>query len=191
MCRLAWQHSRPSSACFTTSQACFATSQACLQRPRRPRHAFLQGPKSPTSKKNPPTFCLISCEAKGVVYHRASETQWYTTPLASQLIRQQVGGFFFDVGLVGPCKNACRGRRERCKHAQDVAKYAQDVAKHAENVRGRCQACLGVAKQAYTSQVPTQIFFKIKQGYNRNISKLITFNFRNKTIFWDIPEQNR
>ena len=24
---------------------------------------------SPTSKENPPTFCLISYEAKGVVYH--------------------------------------------------------------------------------------------------------------------------
>ena len=49
-------------------------------------------------------------------------------------IRQQVGGFFFDVGLLGPC-----------------GKHAEDVAKHAEDGRGRCQACLGVAKQAYTS----------------------------------------
>ena len=24
---------------------------------------------SPTSKENPPTYCLISCEAKGVVYY--------------------------------------------------------------------------------------------------------------------------
>ena len=30
----------------------------CLQRPRRPRHAFLQGPKSPTSKKPPPPTLL-------------------------------------------------------------------------------------------------------------------------------------
>ena len=43
-----------------------------LQRPRRPRHAFLQGPRSPISKKNPLTCCLISCEAKRVVYHQAS-----------------------------------------------------------------------------------------------------------------------
>ena len=57
---------------------------------------FSQGPRSLTSKKNPPTCCLISCEAKGVVYHQAS------------------------------CE-ACRGGR------------------------GRCQACLRVAKQAYTS----------------------------------------
>ena len=33
---------------------------------------FPQGPRSPTSKKYPPTCCLISCEAKGVVYHQAS-----------------------------------------------------------------------------------------------------------------------
>ena len=70
---------------------------------------FSQGPRSLTSKKNPPTCCLISCEAKGVVYHKVSymKVWWYTTPLASQLIRQQVGGFFFDVGLLRPCKNAC------------------------------------------------------------------------------------
>ena len=29
------------------------------------------------------------------------------------------------------------------------------------------------------------------QGYNMNISKLITFIFKNKTIFWDIPKWNR
>ena len=38
---------------------------------------------------------------------------WYTTPLPSQLIRQQVEGVFFDVGLLGPCG----------KHAED----AEDV----------------------------------------------------------------
>ena len=44
----------------------------------------------------------------------AWETWWYTTPLASQLIRQQVGGYFFDVGLLRPCG----------KHAEE----AEDVA---------------------------------------------------------------
>ena len=62
---------------------------------QRPRHA-LQGPW-PTSacfwkvlgvphrRETPSTCCLISCEAKGVVYHQASiyETWWYTTPLDS------------------------------------------------------------------------------------------------------------
>ena len=73
------------------------------------------------------------------------ETWWYITPLASRLIRQQVrGGFLFDVGLLGPCKSMP-------KSAKDLAKHAKDVAKHAEDGRGRCQACLGVAKQAYTS----------------------------------------
>ena len=45
---------------------------------------LLQGPKSPTSKRNPPTCCLISCEVKGVAYHQVSymEAWWYTTPLA-------------------------------------------------------------------------------------------------------------
>ena len=59
------------------------------------------------------------------------ETWWYITPLASQLIRQQVGGFFFDVGLLRPCKNACRGRRGRCK-----ARLGHCIA-----CLGRCKAC--------------------------------------------------
>ena len=29
---------------------------------------------SPTSKESPPTCCLISCEAKGVVYHWNTES---------------------------------------------------------------------------------------------------------------------
>ena len=35
-----------------------------------------------------------------------------------------------------------------------------------------------------------QIVLEIKQGYNRNISKFMTSNFRNMTIFWDIPKWN-
>ena len=57
------------------------------------------------------------------------EAWWYTTPLASQLIRQQVGGYFFDVGLLGPCEKACRGGRGCCEACLGG--------------RGRCQACLG------------------------------------------------
>ena len=42
--------------------------------------------------------------------------------------------------------------------SQDLAKrHAEDVAKHAEDGRGLCQACLRAAKQAYTSQVPTEL----------------------------------
>ena len=83
--------------------ACLATPRHAWQRPRRPRHAYLQGPRSPTLKKNPSICYLISCEAKGIVYHQVSymKAWWYTTSLASQLIRQQVGGGgFFDVGLL-------------------------------------------------------------------------------------------
>ena len=44
-------------------------------------------------------------------------TWWYTTPLASQLIRQQVGGFLFDMGLLGPCKSMPRTAEDVAKHA--------------------------------------------------------------------------
>ena len=79
MCRLAWQLlgmlgnvlGRPRHASQRPRHALQRPRHAS-QRPRRPRHAFSQGPRSPTSKKNPPTCCLISCEAKGVVYHQVS-----------------------------------------------------------------------------------------------------------------------
>ena len=87
-----------------------ATPRHAWQRPRPPRHAS-QRPRHALQRPRP--------------------------PLASQLIRQQVGGVFFDVELLGPCEKACRGGRGRCEACLGG--------------RGRCQACLGVAKQAYTS----------------------------------------
>ena len=32
---------------------------------------------------------------------------------------------------------------------------------------------------------------EITQGHNKNIKKLMFFNFRNRTIFWDIPKWNK
>ena len=103
---------------------------------QRPQHA-LQGPW-------PTSACF--CKVLGVY-----GTWWYTTPLTSQLIRQQVEGFLFDVGLLGPCRSMPRSAKDLAKHAKDLAKHAEDLAKHVEVRRGRCQACLGVTKQTYTS----------------------------------------
>ena len=61
------------------------------------------------------------------------------------------GGVLFDVGLLEPCRIMPRSAKDLAKHAKELAKHAEDVAKHAEVSRGRCQACLGVVKQAYTS----------------------------------------
>ena len=52
------------------------------------------------------------------------------------------GGFLFDVGLLRPCRSMPRSAKDLAKHAKDVAKHAEDIAS---------KACLGVAKQAYTS----------------------------------------
>ena len=60
----------------------------------------------------------------GMLLQGPIEVWWYTTPLTSQLIRQQVGGFLFDVGLLGPCRSMPRS-------AKDLAKQAKDLAKHA------------------------------------------------------------
>ena len=74
--------------------------------------------------------------ANGVVYHQASiyETWWYATPLTSQLIRQQVGGFLFDVGLLGPCKSMLRSAKDVAsmpRTLQSMPRSVEDVAKHA------------------------------------------------------------
>ena len=47
--------------------------------------------------------------------------------MASQLIRKQVGGFIFDVGLLGPCGKHAEEAEDIAKHAKE----AEDVAKHA------------------------------------------------------------
>ena len=58
-------------------------------------------------------------------------------PLALQLIRQQVGGFLFDVGLLGPCKSMPRS--------------AKDVASMPRTLQSMPRTAEDVAKQAYTS----------------------------------------
>ena len=52
MCRLAWQ-------LLDLLGNVLERPRHALQRPRRPRHAFLQGPKSPTSKKTPPLVAFL------------------------------------------------------------------------------------------------------------------------------------
>ena len=100
---------------------------------------LLQGPRSPTSKRDPPTCCFINCEAKGVVYHQASiyKTWWYTTPLASQLIRQQVGGGGVSLrcGTPRTLQKHAEVGQGRCKsmprNLQSMPRSAKNVAKHA------------------------------------------------------------
>ena len=73
MCKLAWQ-------LLGMLGNVLGRPRHASQRPRhasqRPWHAFSQDPRSLTSKKNPPTCCFISCEAKGVVYHQVSYKAW-------------------------------------------------------------------------------------------------------------------
>ena len=75
---------RPRYACQRPRliSACFVMSLADLS-------ILLQGPRSPTLKRNPPTCCLISCEVKGVVRV-----------------------FLFDVGLLRPCKSMPRSAND-------------------------------------------------------------------------------
>ena len=70
MCRLAWQLLGMLGNVLGHPRHVLQRPKHAWQRPRSPRHAFSQGPRSLISKKNPPICCLISCEAKGVVYHQ-------------------------------------------------------------------------------------------------------------------------
>ena len=72
MCKFAWQLLGMLGNVLGRSRHASQRPRHAWQRPWRPRHAFSQGPRSPTSKKNPLTCCLINCEVKGVVYHQAS-----------------------------------------------------------------------------------------------------------------------
>ena len=163
--RHALQYPWPTSTYFAMSQAYFVMSQACLATSLADLGMLLQDPRSLTSKRNPPTRCLISCKAKRVVYHQTSksETQWYITPLVSQLIRQRMGEFLFDMGHLGRCKSMPRSVKDVAKHAQDVAKHAQDVAKY-----------------AYTSQVPTYIHIYI---WMQELWYIYRLNILHKSLF--------
>ena len=154
------------------SQACLATSLAVLSMlcnvlgmlttSLADLGMLLQDPRSPTSKRNPSTCCLISCETKGVVYHQVSylEAQWYTIPLTSQFIKQQVGGFLFDVRLLEPCKSMPRSARDVAKHAQDVAKTCL----------GRCKACRGQPKTLPSMPWTLQACLHILSIHNKGIN---------------------
>ena len=95
----------------------------------RPRHA-LQRPRSPTSKKNPPTCCLISCEAKGVVYHQAS--MWDSQDIAKHAE---------DVASMPRTLQACLGR---CKACLGCCKACRGWLRTLPSMPRRCQACLHI-----------------------------------------------
>ena len=90
-----------------------------LQRPWPTSACFCKVLGVPHQRETPPTCCLISYETKGVVYHQVSymEAWWYTTPLASQLIRQQVGGISLRCGTPRTLQKHAEVGQGRCKHA--------------------------------------------------------------------------
>ena len=107
---------------------------------------FLQGPRSPTSKRNPPICCLISCEVKGVVYHQVS--------IYGNLVVHYSLGFTAYKAASGGVFLRCGTPRTLRKGMPKRPRTLQAYLGHCKAClggRGRCQACLGVAKQAYTS----------------------------------------
>ena len=101
MCRLAWQLLGMLGNVLGRPRHALQRPRHALQRPRRPRHAYLQGPRSPTLKKTSPTCCLISCEAKGVVYHQVSYMEVWE-PKMCRLVWQllgMLGNVLGDLGM--------------------------------------------------------------------------------------------
>ena len=86
MCRLAWQLLGMLGNVLGRPRHAWQRPRHAWQRPRRAWHVFLQGPRSPTSKKNSPTCCLISCEVKKVAYHQASIYETWFTVYTFQLL---------------------------------------------------------------------------------------------------------
>ena len=83
----------------------------------RPRHALqrpwhaLQRPRHALQRPWPTSTCF--CKVLGVY-----GTWWYTTPLTSQLIRQQVGwGISLRCGTPRTLQKHVEVGRGRCKHA--------------------------------------------------------------------------
>ena len=87
MCRLAWQLlGMLGNVLGLLGMLCnvlgmLATSSASSA-------CFPQGLRSPTSKKYPPTCCLISCEAKGVVYHQVSQASLHILGYHNNIIHR-------------------------------------------------------------------------------------------------------
>ena len=54
------------------------------------------------------------------------------------------GGFFFDVGLLGPCKYACRGRRGRAKDVASMPRTLQSMPRTLPSMPRSCQASLHI-----------------------------------------------
>ena len=150
MCRHAQQRPRTSSACFATSQACFATSQACLQ---RPRHAFLQGPRSSTSKKNPPTCCQACL---GVAKHAyTSQVPTLKGPFflyGSLVVHYFLGFTAYKAASWGGVSSMWDSQDLAKMHAEDVTRTLQACLGRCKACLGRCQACLGATKHAQELQ---------------------------------------
>ena len=72
------------------------------------------------------------------------ETWWYTTPLASQLIRQQVEGFLFDVGLLGPCKSMPRSAKDLAKAWLGRYKACRERPRTLPSMLRSCKASLHI-----------------------------------------------
>ena len=111
-----------------------------LGRPRhalqRPQHA-LQRPWHALQGTWPTSACF--CKVLGVY-----GTWWYTPPLTSQLIRQQVEGFLFDVGLLGPCRSMPRSCQGPCKACRGPCKACRGRPRTLPSMPRSCKASLHI-----------------------------------------------
>ena len=127
------------------SQACLATSSAVLgmlcnvlgmlcKVLGRPQHALCFAT---------PLACFTRSLAHlGMLLQGPMEAWWYTTPLASQLIRQQMGGggvssMWDSQDLEKTCQGRPRTLQSMPRALQSMPRSAEDVAKHAQELQNK------------------------------------------------------
>ena len=170
--RHAWQRPRPLRHASQRPRHALQRSRHALQRPRPPRHAFLQRPRSPTSKKKPSHLLPYKLWSQGssvppsFIY---MEVWWYITPLVSQLIRQQVGGFFLRCGTPRTLR---KGMPRRPRTLQSMPRTLRSMPRRLRTLPSMprsCQASLYIlGSHRYNREkkiINLWIFLNIKTFY--------------------------
>ena len=132
-----------------------------------------------------------------------------STPLASQLIRKQVGGFIFDVGLLGPCGKHAEEAEDvasmprtlrnfaMSQEAEDVAKHAQELPSQPTHLRFPHVKITDSQSQCHIGQLQlfktSLFFFSLFQNTSAlcfkqkaNIPSITPFNMFNDNKFYNI-----
>ena len=80
-----------------------------------------------------------------------------------------MGGFIFDVRLLGPCKKACRGNRGRCKACLGRCKACRGRPRTLPSMPRSCQASLHILSSHKNNAINEALSQVAKSPFTRNI----------------------